>query len=231
VLVYTLGFCLTNGAFGAVNASLVDTVKAGEPIATVVLTLLFLPGEKVTLPIFLSLLPIVAGVAVSSMSDASFQLLGLAMAMGSNLCFSARSICAKLLRSSLGKQMDNANLFVHVNAYGACALLPAVLLMEGDVLLNELMHGGPARKLLILNGVVYWLNNQMNFLVLEKVDAVTHGLINCGRRVANIAFAIVWFRVPVTIFNGIGMALALFGTFSYMRAKQQITANAQKKNK
>ena len=41
--------------------------------------------------------------------------------------------------------------------------------MEGDVLLNELMHGGPARKLLILNGVVYWLNNQMNFLVLEKV--------------------------------------------------------------
>ena len=113
VCVYTLGFCLTNGAFGAVNASLVDTVKAGEPIATVILTLLFLPGEtvalartltlnlsliltlslsrsrslsltprltrtpsltpkrnpdQVTLPIFLSLLPIVAGVGVSSMS-------------------------------------------------------------------------------------------------------------------------------------------------------------------
>jgi len=100
VAVYTLGFCMTNGAFGAVNASLVDTVKAGEPIATVILTLLFLPGEKVTLPIFLSLLPIVAGVGVSSMSDASFQLLGLAMAMASNVCFSARSICAKLLRSS-----------------------------------------------------------------------------------------------------------------------------------
>ena len=61
-------------------------LQAGEPIATVVLTLLFLPGEKVTLPIFLSLLPIVAGVAVSSMSDASFQLLGLAMAMGTAAC-------------------------------------------------------------------------------------------------------------------------------------------------
>ena len=125
--------------------------------------------------------------------------------------------------------MDNANLFVHVNAYGACALLPAVLLMEGAALYEQLVDGGPVCKLLIINGVVYWLNNQMNFLVLEKVDAVTHGLINCGRRVANIAFAIVWFRVPVTIFNGIGMALALFGTFSYMRAKQQITANAAKK--
>ena len=91
VLVYTLGFCLTTGAFGAVNASLVDTVKAGEPIATVILTLLFLPGEKVTLPIFLSLLPIVAGVGVSSMSDASFQLLGLAMAMGSAACSKGRA--------------------------------------------------------------------------------------------------------------------------------------------
>ena len=95
MLVYTLGFCLTNGAFGAVNASLVDTVKAGEPIATVVLTLLFLPGEKVTLPIFLSLLPIVAGVAVSSMSDASFQLLGLAMAMGTAACSQAAAPCRR----------------------------------------------------------------------------------------------------------------------------------------
>jgi len=223
VLVYTCGFCLTNGAFGAVNASLVDTVKAGEPIATVILTLLFLPGEKVTIPIFLSLLPIVAGVGISSMSDASFQLLGLAMAMGSNLCFSARSICAKLLRSSLGKQMDNANLFVHVNFYGAMALLPVVLFAEGPVLVEQLVDGGPARKLLLLNGVVYWLNNQMNFLVLEKVDAVTHGLINCGRRIANIAFAIVWFGVTVTIYNGIGMSLALLGTFSYMRVKQRMS--------
>ena len=118
--------------------------------------------------------------------------------------------------------MDNANLFVHVNAYGAMALLPAVLLMEGPALYEQLVEGGPARRLLILNGVVYWLNNQMNFLVLEKVDAVTHGLINAGRRIANIAFAIVWFRVPVTIYNGTGMTLALFGTFCYMRAKRSV---------
>ena len=119
LFVYTAGFCLTNGSFGKVNASFVDTIKAGEPIATVLLTLVCLPGEKVTALIFLSLLPIVAGVAISSLSDTSFNLLGFCMAMGSNLCFSARSICAKLLRSSLGKQMDNANLFVYINLYGA----------------------------------------------------------------------------------------------------------------
>lgn len=145
--------------------------QAGEPIATVALTLLFLSDETVPLIVFLSLLPIVAGVGISSLSDTSFNFLGFAMAMGSNLCFSARSICAKLLRSSLGKSMDNANLFVHVNAYGAMILLPLVLFFEGPVLLQILKAGGNPAKLFVMNGIFYYLNNQMNFLVLEKVSA------------------------------------------------------------
>jgi len=220
IAVYTVGFCLTNGSFGKVNASFVDTIKAGEPIATVLLTILLLPGERVTPLVFLSLLPIVGGVATSSLSEASFNMLGFCMAMGSNICFSARSICAKLLRSSLGKQMDNANLFVYINLYGALCLFPVAVYVEGPLLLTVLMNGGTPARFFLLNGFFYYLNNQMNFLVLEKVDAVTHGLINCGRRVANICFAIVWFGTAVTLYNGVGITLALSGAYCYMKAKQ-----------
>jgi len=220
LFVYTAGFCLTNGSFGKVNASFVDTIKAGEPIATVLLTLVCLPGETVTPLVFASLLPIVCGVGISSMSDTSFNLIGFSMAMGSNLCFSARSICAKLIRSSLGKQMDNVNLFVHVNFYGALALLPLVIYVDGFKIFTLIAQGGEVGRMFLLNGVFYYLNNQMNFLVLEKVDAVTHGLINCGRRVANILFAIVWFGSTVTLSNGIGISLALSGAYCYMKAKQ-----------
>ena len=48
--------------------------------------------------------------------------------------------------------------------------------MEGPALYDQLMDGGPARRLLILNGIVYWLNNQMNFLVLEKASAAPRRL-------------------------------------------------------
>uniref|UniRef100_A0A7S4C5K1 Sugar phosphate transporter domain-containing protein n=1 Tax=Chrysotila carterae TaxID=13221 RepID=A0A7S4C5K1_CHRCT len=171
ILVYSFGFCLTNGSFGAVNASFVDTVKAGEPIATMILTVLFLDSESVTLPVCLSLLPIVGGVSVSSMAEASFNLKGFAMAMGSNLCFSARSICAKLLRSELGRNMDNANLFLHVNAYGSMLLLPFVLYIEGPALITILSKFDRPAKLFIFNGFLYFFNNQLNFLVLEKVLA------------------------------------------------------------
>lgn len=139
------------------------------------LTVLFLSDESVPLLVFLSLLPIVAGVGISSLSDSSFNVLGFAMAMGSNICFSARSICAKLLRSSLGKAMDNANLFVHVNMYGIVLLLPLVLYFEGPVLITILMNGGNPAKLFVMNGIFYYLNNQMNFLVLEKVAIVCKG--------------------------------------------------------
>lgn len=46
LLVYTLGFCLTNGSFGKVNASFVDTIKAGEPIATVLLTVVCVAPKR-----------------------------------------------------------------------------------------------------------------------------------------------------------------------------------------
>ena len=160
VLVYAFGFCLTNGSFGAVNASFVDTVKAGEPIATMLLTVCFLRAESPSLPVALSLLPIVAGVSISSMAEASFNLRGFAMAMGSNVCFSARSICAKLLRASLGRSMDNANLFVHVNLCGAALLLPIVLLVEGPVLPAILMRADYAAWLFVANGMFYFINNQ-----------------------------------------------------------------------
>ena len=36
-----------------------------------------------------------------------------------------------------------------------------------------------------------------------------------------ILFAIFWFRNAITMYNGIGISLALFGAYCYMRAKQR----------
>ena len=41
--------------------------------------------------------------------------------------------------------------------------------MEGPLLLNVLMGGGKPMRFFLSNGFFYYLNNQMNFLVLEKV--------------------------------------------------------------
>lgn len=238
--VYTCGFALTNASFGAVNASFVDTVKAAEPITTVMLALLFLSNESASVPVLLSLLPIVGGVGISSMAEASASAIGLAFALGSNVCFSARSIAAKLVGARMGAEhMDGANLFVHVNRLGLLLLLPAVLAVEGSAIVQIGATLGrealvKAARLFAFNGTMYYLNNQMNFLVLEKVDTLTHGIINCGRRVANIVFAIACFGNKVNAYNGTGITLALTGSFLYIRAKKaeaKAKAKAAKKAK
>ena len=100
-----------------------------------------------------------------------------------------------------------------------------MLYLEGTLLIDTLRTltwltvEGKAARLFVFNGVAYF-SNLSNFLVLEKVDAVSHGMINCIRRVANIAFGIAVFGNPVNFYNGTGMVLALFGVCCNMNAKQ-----------
>jgi drug/metabolite transporter (DMT)-like permease len=71
-IMHLLGFLTTNMSLGAVNVSLTHTIKSLEPFFTVVLSYFFL-GAVPSLPIVLTLVPIVAGVVVASATDLSFN--------------------------------------------------------------------------------------------------------------------------------------------------------------
>jgi len=67
-----------------------------EPFFSVLLSALFL-GDAPTLPIILSLFPIVGGVALASVSEVSFNWTGFLSAMGSNITFQSRNVLSKKL--------------------------------------------------------------------------------------------------------------------------------------
>ena len=73
-----------------------------EPFFSVVLSFLVL-GEKASLPVVLTLIPIVGGVAAASFSEASFNWLGFGTAMGSNLTFQSRNVFSKKFMGGQGK--------------------------------------------------------------------------------------------------------------------------------
>jgi drug/metabolite transporter (DMT)-like permease len=79
-----------------VSASFAETVKAGEPISSVLIGLFFF-HEGTTLPTYLTLIPICLGVGVSSMQDVSFDILGFLAAAASNICFSSRAVLTKYM--------------------------------------------------------------------------------------------------------------------------------------
>ncbi|MED6219824.1 Palmitoyl-protein thioesterase 1 [Stylosanthes scabra] len=71
-LVHTLGNLFTNMSLGKVAVSFTHTIKAMEPFFSVVLSAMFL-GEMPTPWVVGSLVPIVGGVALASVTEASFN--------------------------------------------------------------------------------------------------------------------------------------------------------------
>jgi solute carrier family 35, member E1 len=93
-VVHTLGNLLTNMSLGMVAVSFTHTIKALEPIFSVLLSFLFL-GDRPHPLVLLTLVPIIGGVIGASLTEASFNWAGFASAMGSNVTFQSRNVFSK----------------------------------------------------------------------------------------------------------------------------------------
>lgn len=89
--VQTLGAFTTTQSFGAMAVGFTHTIKATEPIATAFLARVLM-HDRFTLGLYLSLVPIIGGVCLASLTEISFSWFGVAMALTSNVCFAARAV-------------------------------------------------------------------------------------------------------------------------------------------
>jgi hypothetical protein len=76
------------------SVSFTHIVKAAEPVLSVMLSWPLM-GEVYSLPVYLSLLPIVAGCSLSAMKEVSLNMSGLSGAMISNVGMVLRNIYSK----------------------------------------------------------------------------------------------------------------------------------------
>lgn len=97
-LVHTLGNLLTNVSLGTVAVSFTHTIKALEPLFSVLFSFLFLK-EAAHPIVLLTLLPIMGGVIGAAVSEASFNWMGFSSAMASNATFQSRNVLSKRFMS------------------------------------------------------------------------------------------------------------------------------------
>lgn len=220
-------------ALGAGAVSFAHIVKASEPVVTCALNAVFL-GQVLPIPVYLTLLPIIGGVAIASMKELSFTYLALASAMLSNVSSAARGVLSKktMTGKQIGENLDAQNLYAVLTAISTIALIPMALAMEGTgffTAFNEVVAGGEFTKkslstLLALSGASYYAYNEVAFLALGKVNPVTHAVGNTVKRVVIIIASVIAFKTPMSTGSIIGSSVAILGTLLY-----SLAMNASKK--
>lgn len=230
---FPLALCHTGVHVGAVIAlgagavSFAHIVKASEPVVTCVLNAVLL-GQILPTKVYMTLLPIIGGVAIASMKELSFTYLALGAAMLSNVSSAARGVLSKKTMSgkNIGENLDAQNLYAVLTAMSTCILIPLMLGIEGTGMfkaMSSLVSAGDytmktLATLLGLGGATYYAYNEVAFLALGKVNPVTHAVGNTIKRVVIIVASVIAFKTPMSTGSIIGSTIAILGTLLYSLA-------------
>ncbi|KAL0341531.1 UNVERIFIED_CONTAM: Triose phosphate/phosphate translocator, non-green plastid, chloroplastic [Sesamum calycinum] len=223
-VVHTLGNLFTNMSLGKVAVSFTHTIKAMEPFFSVVLSAMFL-GEFPTIWVVSSLVPIVGGVALASLTEASFNWAGFWSAMASNLTNQSRNVLSKKFMVKKEESLDNITLFSIITIMSFILMIPTTFFMEGITFTPSFLEasGLNVKEVYtrsLLAALCFHAYQQVSYMILQRVSPVTHSVGNCVKRVVVIVTSVIFFRTPVSPINSLGTAIALAGVFLYSRVKR-----------
>merc|ERR1719183_846110 len=216
-------------SLGAGAVSFTHIIKASEPVVSAVLSFALL-GAVSSWQTYLTLLPIVGGVALASLKELSFTWVGFIAAMGSNLSSALRGILAKkTMGGGVGENMTEANLYGVLTILAFIAMVPISLIIEPPAAVGAAISAAKASGLSasylwtqsILAGAFYYLYNEVAFLALGRVNPVTHAVGNTIKRVVIIIASVIAFKTPISTLGVIGSTIAIFGTLLYSLAKSK----------
>jgi solute carrier family 35 protein E1 len=222
-LAHLLGNLFTNFSLRQMAVSFTHVVKASEPFFSVVLAKMFIPGTTFSWPIYASLMPIVFGVVIASVSEVSFNWPGFLTAVASNVSFQSRNVLSKKFMK--GVEFDDVNLFGWISCLAAATALPLALIADYTKYAgvwssaSASIGGLSLLGMLAFCGLLHYLYNQFSYVVLHRVSPVTHSIGNTVKRVAVIVSSVLFFRNPVSRQNIIGTIIALAGVAIYSQVK------------
>lgn len=215
-LCHAIGHSLTNVSFASVAVSFTHTIKTLEPVFSSIGSYL-VNGQVYSLPVYMSLLPIMAGVMICSATELSFTWLGFSCAMASNVLFAARAIFSKKLMGN----MNPVNVYNYVSMIALLFCIPPVFIFEWSTLGAGMTAAAAkvgASKFywdLWNVGMYYHLYNQVAYQALGKVEPVTHAVGNVGKRIFVIGFSIIAFGNKISTQSIVGSLIAIAGAGLY----------------
>lgn len=207
--------------------SLTYTTKCGIPIFTVLFSIL-VNGQKAIpkLGVWLSLIPIVIGIATASFSSQSFDLLGFVFAVTSCISQSALNVSSKKVLSDINvtgaeaqRVMVTAALIFMTCLVGIKSLKDYLSLDEREEIPKELEtvpSNHPPLLLSLMAVTAYHFEYVLSFVFVSLTDPISYALSDAMRRLLVILAGKAMFGGDkLSNKNKCGIGLAVFGAMMY----------------
>jgi len=205
-----------------VPVSYAHTVKATMPFFTVIISRLLL-GDTYSWRVYFSLLPIIIGVGIATVTEASFDVIGLSSALMATAGFSIMNIFSKKVLKDTG--VHHLRLLCTLGRMACLMFLPIWLFVDSKQVINDITNDNTISSnvlfLLVIDGILHWLQNILAFTIINLVAPLTYAVANVTKRISIISVSLILLKNHVTTSNVCGMAMAVGGVFYYNKVKYE----------
>ncbi|KAM6173561.1 solute carrier family 35 member E2B [Erethizon dorsatum] len=207
-----------------VAVSFAETVKSSAPIFTVIMSRMIL-GEYTGLPVNLSLLPVMGGLALCTATEISFNILGFSAALSTNIMDCLQNVFSKKLLSGDKYRFSAPELQFYTSAAAVAMLIPAwIFFMDVPVIgrsERSFRYSQDVVLLLLTDGALFHLQSVTAYALMGKISPVTFSVASTVKHALSIWLSIIVFGNKITSLSAIGTVLVTVGVLLYNKARQR----------
>ncbi|XP_057495134.1 UDP-galactose transporter 1-like [Actinidia eriantha] len=221
--VFCINIVLGNVSLRYIPVSFMQTIKSFTPATTVVLQWLVW-RKHFDWRIWTSLMPIVGGILLTSVTELSFNIYGFCAALFGCLATSTKTILAESLLH--GFNFDSINTVYYMAPFATMIMAVPALVLEGTGVMDWFNHHSSVGSSLIIifsSGLLAFCLNFSIFYVIHSTTAVTFNV--AGNLKVAVAVLVSWliFRNPISSMNAVGCGVTLVGCTFYGYVRQKLS--------
>lgn len=208
----SLYFVSENVAIGLTNVNNVSFIVSASPIFTMIFSILFIKGTRMTSNFAIGTLMAVAGVAIvifNGKGELQLNPTGDLVAVLSSASFGLYSFLLK----PISAKYDAATITRKVFGYGLITALPLFLIWPWEFPVENFLHLEVFGNLLFLGLIASCCCFFLYSIIVSKLGAMTASNYNYLSPLFTVVIAAMFLSEPMTVMAYVGCALILFGVY------------------
>ncbi|KAK1898887.1 Solute carrier family 35 member E2A [Dissostichus eleginoides] len=172
-------------------------------------------GEYTGLWVNLSLFPIMAGLALCTATEMSFNMIGFSAALSTNIMDCLQNVFSKKLLSGDGYKFSPPELQFYTSAAAVIMLIPAWLFVLDIPVIGKsgrsLVITQDVVLLLLFDGALFHLQSVTAYALMGRISPVTFSVASSVKHALSVWLSIIVFSNHITILSAAGTGLVFLG--------------------